>query len=193
MNIWKVNFDVDKYMWCILCEKGNIRLLDFLNFFDHEEELPTDLTCRNKDKQIFPTADVMQCSGTASGIVNEKFKIASENKYSGLFKFYPIKLIDNPNEKYYILVPNTYLDMNEILDMNSTIFRYRDEKRVMSEILKYSFNSKVIGHHFFRMCYNERKFSITKYCDDEFKEFIEKNNITGLKFIKVFEFNCSEI
>lgn len=189
MCIWKISFDVEKYMWCILCETENIRILDFLDYFDHEEELPTDLMCCNKDKQIFPAADMMQCSGTASGIVNEKFKTASENKYSGLFKFYPVNLIDVPNEKHYILVPGIYLDMQEILDMNSTVFRYRDGKKVLSEILQYSFTPKVIGNHFFRMCYNERKFSVNKYCDDEFKEFIERNSITGLKFTKIFDFN----
>ncbi|MCM1062757.1 MAG: hypothetical protein NC452_21150 [Eubacterium sp.] len=128
-----------------------------------------------------------------SGIVSEKVKELFEKEYSGLFCFFPAVLEELPNIKYYILSPTVYLAAERVLDMKCTKIKYvgdNIERGIIFDIREYFFTQNVKGHHFFRLVFNngEKRLYTFRYCDDEFKEFIEKNNITGLKFTKIFEF-----
>ena len=197
MNIWNVNYNVDEYMWCIFRETDSMNFSQFSQLFINEDTLantlPKDIVLKNKDKKDnSPIADMMACSGTMSGIVSEKVKELFEKEYSGLFCFFPACLDELPNVKYYILLPTVYLVAENVLDMEHTKIKYvgdNIERGIIFDIQEYSFTRNVKGHHFFRMAFNNggKKLYTFRYCDDEFKDFIEKNNITGLEFTKIFE------
>lgn len=198
MNIWNVDFDVEKYMWCVFKETEDMDLLNFSELFFNEstlhETLPKDVIFHKRDKENDnPLADIMMSSGTDSGIVSEKAKIIFESEYKELFRFFPVSLEEFPKEKYYILSPTEFLFAEDVLDIKKTDIDYvrnDDEMCIIYKIRHYAFTEKIKGHHFFRMIFNNGKNKISnwRYCDDEFKEFIEKNNITGLEFTKIFEF-----
>ena len=201
MNIWQVFPDVDNYWWCIFKATEKIDGLDFITLFSNENEdklseiLPDKTVFYNKDRgrrgyRKLRPADIMK--GDVTMLVNEKSKCLIENKYSEFFRFFSIILEDLPNEKYYIIIPLVYLELSDYLDMENTEIKYLsdDKSKGIYKIRRYVFLEKTKGHHLFRLMYNNGKsrMFIDWYCDDEFKDFIEENNITGLKFTKIFEF-----
>ena len=194
MNIWRVNFNVEKYMWCVFNETESMNLLQFAELFFNEEilseKLPKEIVFHNKDDENKnPPADMMMCSGTCSGIVNDRVKKMLESQYDGVFHFYRAHLKELPNEIHYILVPAVYLYAEEVLDLENTDIDYVCDD-VIFKIRRYVFTTKVKKNHFFRMIFNNGKIKMYNwlYCDDKFKNFIEKNDITGLKFKKIYEF-----
>ena len=198
MNIWNVNFDVEKYMWCVFKVTEDIDLMKFSSLVRHDKILPETLPeniifCNKDDENDNPIADMMMGSGAYAGIISDKAKKMLESEYKDLFLFYPVCLENFPEEKYYILHPTEFVYAEDVLDMKNTYIDYvRNDRKtcILYKVRRYTFTNKIKGHHFFRIIFNHGKNKIFnwKYCDDEFKEFIEKNNITGLKFTKIFEF-----
>ncbi len=199
MNIWKIGFDVEKYMWCVFRETEDMDILSFSGLFNNEkilpDTLPENITFFKRDYEDsgeLPPADMMRSSGGDAGIISERAKRMLEAEYSNLFRFFPVCLEEFPEEKYYILNPTEYVFAEDVLDMDNTDINYlRNDKEyfIIYKILRYSFTPKIKGHHFFGLAFNhgKDKMFVWKYCDDEFKRFIEKNNITGLTFEKIFE------
>ena len=194
MNIWLVELDVSKYIWCAMNEKNmnssNFREL-FLNGNIPSDEQVKDVTFYNKDKDDveqkgLKPADIMR--GGSVLLASQKAKQLIEKEYDGLFRFIMTSIDDFPNEEYYIIEPVIYLELSEHLDMEKTYIKYvaNDINKGIFEIRNYCFMEEIRNHHFFRFMYNNgtRYIPQTRYCDDEFKEFVEKNNITGLKFKK---------
>ena len=81
MCIWEIDFDVEKYMWCIFKKTKNMDFSQFSDlFYDTEtiaEKLPPKIVFHNKDKDNNPIADIMMCTGTYNGIVFLSSKIVT--------------------------------------------------------------------------------------------------------------------
>lgn len=201
MNIWLATPDVNNYWWCIFKGTEEIDGLDFITLFSNDNEdklsevLPEKIVFYNKDRgrkknRRLHSADIMK--GDVTILINEKSKCLIESEYSELFRFFSISLEDLPNEKYYIMIPLVYLELSDYLDMDNTEIKYLadDKSKGIYKIRRYVFLEKIKGNHIFRLMYNNGKSCMFTdwYCDDNFKDFIEKNKITGLKFKKIFEF-----
>ena len=94
MNIWNVDFDVEKYMWCVFKETEDMDLLNFSELFFNEstlhETLPKDVVFHKRDKENYnPLADIMMSSGTDSGIVSEKAKKCLNPNIKSYSAFFP--------------------------------------------------------------------------------------------------------
>lgn len=195
MNIWQVDVDVEQYMWCSFTETKSLKLLQLSELFYNEDTLsktlPPNISFHDKDKKAKKfTADVMY--GDVCWIVNKSTKQLLKSKYGDLFYFFKTTIDDFPNEEYYMIVPFVFLELSNYLDMENTDIKYIGDKKKhgIFEIRYHVFTKKIIGHHFFMFKYDNgtKRMRRFKYCDDEFKEFIEKNNITGFEFTKIFEF-----
>ena len=197
MCIWEIDFDVEKYMWCIFKKTKNMDFSQFSDlFYDTEtiaEKLPPKIVFHNKDKDNNPIADIMMCTGTYNGIVSQRFKDLVESQYSGQFDFFASTLKESPQETFYIFVPKVYVKLEDVLDMENSGIEYiggNKKRGLISDINKYKFNEKIKEYHFFKITYgNGIKECLKMFCDDNFKEFIEQNNLTGLIFTKIFDFD----
>lgn len=115
-------------------------------------------------------------------MINERTKKIFENELNIEAQYLEIKVLD-PKEKLYIM---SLLRKKDIIDYEKSEYSLR-LNRYVGEIYKYVFKDEVRNEYAFKCFQDGILNSVYKYCTDKFKDIVEKNNITGLKFEKIFE------
>lgn len=131
-----------------------------------------------------PQTDIIKLWGYSSGfIINDK-SMNILKKYNLNLQFLPVELFVKNNTKYYWI---HILSNIEGLDTINSKTRKIYDKYIV-EIYEYVFNENIVGHDVFKLILNGHVSATQIFVTDKFKKIIEENNITGLKFEKIYEF-----
>ena len=76
----------------------------------------------------------------------------------------------------------------EGLDLDKSECRFIEETRIYTTVYKYVFNNNIKYYPVFLLKTEGAIYDMRMYATDEFKEFIESNGITGLRFEEIFDF-----
>lgn len=115
-----------------------------------------------------------RCYG-ATFIVKKKFAKLFIDAFSELIEIFPIKIKGIPEEYIYINVTNVVTAINfDGLDMHESLAMLRGEN--------IRFNLEKIENE---TIFRDIRINNFYFCTQNFKDFIEKNSINGLRFMKV--------
>lgn len=194
MNIWKVDPDVSNYRASTIIETEEMDILSFGHMMWRKIEeiiLPDSISFQFlDDDDNYEIGDIMYTSMN-NRLINKKAKDLIEKSFKDLFHFIKVKLVDEPEMEWYIILPLAFVDA---IDMEKSQYKYFHGTDIISKISTYVFNEKAKQYPFFRLMQpkaldgKDYYHHSWRFANDEFKEFIEQNHITGLEFKKVFEF-----
>ena len=184
-KIWLIKNDVDGFFTFIfrsredeeLCEEYITRgkkITEWKNF-----ELIREIIEGYNNKKI---ADFSRWSSVIQNVVDEKTKAVLEDRFSDFIQFLPVTMEGTPYYFMHIFNAVDALDYD-----NSTIKRF-NEGGIM-RIKKYVFTDKIKDYPITRIYEGNFINPCDTFVNDEFKEFVEENGLTGLIFKEVFEFS----
>lgn len=134
---------------------------------------------RNKIKQ-----NIMRAHG-GYFIADDKAKVLIQSAFGEFIQFLEAVNEEDLSAKYFLLYPVRSLDA---LDIDKSECRFMDEeKRYISTIYKYIFKNDIEYYPVFKLKLKDRVKKVPVYATDEFKNFIEENNITGFNFVEVYD------
>ena len=118
-------------------------------------------------------------------IVDNKTKEMIASAFGEYIQFLEAVNEEDLSAKYFLLYPVRSLDA---LDIDKSECRFMDEEKLyISTIYKHIFKNDIEYYPVFKL---RRKEVVNKshvYATDEFKNFIEENNITGFDFVEVYD------
>lgn len=114
--------------------------------------------------------------------INERTKKIFENESNIEAQYFKLKSLDSKEELYMM----SLLRKRDIIDYEKSEYSLIMNKYI-GEIYKYVFKEEVKEEYIFKCFQDGVLDTIDKYCTDKFKYIVEKNNITGFKFEKIFE------
>ncbi len=193
MKIWLTDPNVDKYMW-ILFSEGND--MDSSRFEDHLSKLNCEgkdicfdkkILFRFQDRNLLPTADIMYASQKYWLASSKAQKLISDS-FGELFHFIPAICENEPEKEYFIMLPKIFC---EGLNMEKSLYKYWSDTDYIDSVQRYVFNDNAMQYPFFMLKDKKHFYYVGRFfSNDEFKNFIESNNITGLLFEKVYDSNA---
>ncbi|GEM_PF-2364061 len=135
--------------------------------FDNEKNIPNFISLSG-----FPVCD-------------SKTKVIIQEVVGSSIEFLPLVYYTdedtiNTETIYYIINP---VEIVDCLDHNNSEFQYL-KSGTISKILKYSFEPDCTNNTTIFKLKEQRRSGI--YVNDDFKQIVEENNLTGLKFKKVW-------
>ena len=183
MNIWLIKYALNEYAEGVLynVDMGGIRR-------NYMRNMPIESGCIGAELGYIddgPTkvSNVVTInSGGGLTCVDEYTKIILEKEYSNIMEFYPMKEKGTGETKYIInlkAINDAFDDENSECTVNSGI--------LISSVQKYVFKENVLEYDIFNCYEMDMVGRLRTYCNDNYKKLIEDNNITGYKFIKIFE------
>lgn len=188
MTIWKVEPDVNNYMWILFSETDKMNCLQFSHLLRSNGQrvtLDEEAKFHYQEDNNNKIGDIMRISA-GYWLASEKAQKLISSEYGEIFQFIPTTCENEPDTNYYIMLPLVFC---EALDMDKSIYKCYRYGNIISSISQYCFNEEAYKYPFFLLKQGDYyHYGGGFYSNDEFKDFIEKNNITGLKFTKIFEF-----
>ncbi|MCY4021359.1 MAG: hypothetical protein OXG39_18270 [Chloroflexi bacterium] len=122
-------------------------------------------------------ADFPRCSGEF--VCNTEVRDLVDELLADYVEFLPLTFPDSADTEYYAI---NVLSILDCLDNEQSEFSYYGP---LKKINKYAFKTDCVsGVPMFRLPIQR---SVNLFVDDEFKQLVEDNNLTGLEFRKVWE------
>ncbi|MDD7428830.1 MAG: hypothetical protein PUK49_03525 [Oscillospiraceae bacterium] len=190
MKIWLTHPNVDKYMWILFSERNDMKSSRF-------EDHLSKLNCEGKeicfDKKILfhfqnnnllPTGDIMYASPNY-WLAGSKAQKLISGRFGGSFQFIPAICENEPEKEYFIMLPRVFC---EGLDPERSTYKYLLDTDYIGSVQRYVFNDNAMQYPFFML--KDKKYFYDAgrfFSNDEFKHYIESNNITGLVFERVYD------
>lgn len=118
-------------------------------------------------------------------VVNSEVKeILEASQFSKYFEFLEVTIDDKNDSKHYLV---HYLNLVDGLDMNKT--KYHDISGGIRIIDSPVFKESIKSSDIFKVRIDEFSAEREVFCNDNFKDFVEEHNLTGIEFKKVQSFN----
>lgn len=117
-------------------------------------------------------------------IANEYSKNLLEKKFESLIQFLPVKNDDDTENNYYQMYPIMAID---VLDVEKSECSFMLDSNWISHVYKYVFYDNAEFLPIFKLRCNGHVDSFKVWVTDEFKKYVEENNITGFDFLEVYD------
>lgn len=192
MKIWLTDPNVDKYMWILFSERNNMKISQFEsnlskpNYEGKEISFDKKFLFRFQDRNLLPTADIMYAS-PIYWLASSKAQKLISDRFKGAFHFIPAVCENEPEKEYFIMLPRVFC---EGLDMEKSKYKFWSDSDRIDKVQRYVFNDHAMQYPFFMLKDKRHFYDSSFFSNDEFKSFIESNNITGLIFEEVFDSNA---
>jgi len=185
MNIWEVIAN-EGYKDCILIDDTGKEIYDSCNFFMEEQDsfYQRKIVFTQKEISIADISNYWGIEGTF--VVNQKTKKIFEENFEKI-QFIPLICEQYHKEKFWLI---NVLNYQNVLDINRC--KYDTMRNIYGEtiihhIKSYSFVDDVCNLDIFKITVLGKKFPLNLFVTDNFKQIIDKNNLTGLNLRKIYE------
>ena len=191
MKIYRV-FASENGVICCYAKDNRFNVLDFENHYD--VYMDADKPLEDWNKLHFYTSTTINKRKRFNNImrhnvmfymVDESSKMIIEKEFSDCIQFLEAVNNDDPLTKYYFLYPFRGI---EGLDTDKSKCDFLPNSKIYTSVSKYIFRKDVEYCPVFKLKSDGKAYDMRMYVTDEFKNFIESNGITGLRFEEIFDF-----
>ena len=178
MKIWHLNFELDQFDNLIPEREFTV---DEIKSFDGRSHLNKWNPIKVKRMEPEKGLDLSDAPGFNIPVFSRK---AMECLYPLISNNVEILPLDFDEGDYFVINVTTVLDA---IDYEKSVYKtFRDGKRIMA-FKKYAFIPEVVKNtSIFKISDEKTRYA---FVSDEFKQIVEKNNLTGFKFVLVWDEN----
>ena len=176
MKIWQLNFELDKYDNLIPIKDFTVEEIQSFDGRSHLSQWkPIQVTRMEPEKGL----ELSDAPGFTFPVFSKKAWHCLETLISKNVEVLPLDF----DEKEYLGI--NVITVLDAIDYEKSIYKtYRDGKRIMA-FKKYVFLPDVIANvSIFKISDEKTRYA---FVSDEFKQIVEKNNLSGFKFKLVWD------